>query len=188
MVQKQAEEQQKKMEEEQKKQEEDLVSNQEEKYDLLKDLDVNTWKTYESKKVGVKIKYPEDWEIVELENEKAGFALRSPKYIPTKSGIVIYDGEIYVDGHANPKQLSIENLFNTFDDGSGLLFSRYEHEDIVINRWKGVYFPNIDDEEESYNILGDKQMFSFDYEYQKNEKISEISQILKKIVENFEPL
>ena len=165
----------------------DFVQKQE--YDFSKDLDVSTWKTYESKKVGMRIKYPESWKVVELEDVKAGFTLRSPAYVPIQAGIqIFYEGEFYINDYSNPKQLSIENLFKTFDDGSDLIFSQYKYENVVINGRKGIYFSNINNKEEDYNISGNKRIFSFDYVYQKNEKIAEVSQILKKIVENFEPL
>ena len=173
------------------KSEEEKGENQDSEYDFSKDLDVSTWKTYESEKVGVRIKYPEDWSVVVLENEKAGFALRSPAYIPIQSGVVTYKGEIYVDNYSNPNQLSIENLFKTFDDGSGAIFSKNVYKDVIVSGLSGVHFPEVVDGRyynEAYVLMGNRITYSFSYEYLRDQKNPVISEILQKIVESFEPL
>lgn len=166
------------------------VTSNQESHVLLEDLDVSTWKTYENKKVGVRIKYPERWKVVDLEDDKAGFALRSPEYVPIQSGMVFYDGEIYISSYANPKQLSIKDLFQTFDDGSGLWFSQYNHEDVIIGGRNAVHFPEIveGDGREGYYVSGKKALFLFSYHYPLNQKDQRISEIFRKIVENFESL
>jgi len=170
---------------------EEKGENQDPGYDFSKDLDVSTWKTYESEKVGVRITYPEDWEVVVLENEKAGFALRSPEYspIPIQSGKFYYDGEIYIDDISNPKNLSIEELFQTFDDLSGVWFSKYDYEEVGVGKWKAVYFPELREiHRENYYVSTNRKLYSFGYKYSESRKNPDVSRILRKIVENFEPL
>ena len=158
---------------------------QKEEYDFSKDLDVSTWKTYESKKVGIRIKYPENWEIIVLEDANSDIGIRSPIHFNN------YVDSLYFGLIQNTKNLSIEDLFTTFDDTSRLIFSRNSHENVIVSGRSGVHFSEINDYgyySEEYFMIGKNLIYSFQYDYKEGQKDPIISQILKKIVENFEPL
>lgn len=169
------------------------------KYDFGNDLDIVQWKTYKSEKLGLTIKYPQSWSVVVLENEKAGIALRSPAYVPIKSGEVTYDGEIYVNSIPNPKSLSIKNLYETFDDTSRFWFSQFPYEELTITGRKSIHFSGIDelmisntgnmitDKREEFIVQGNKKVFYFSFSYLKENKNSTISEIFRRIVENSHP-
>ena len=116
--------------------------------------------------------------------------MRSPGYspIPIQSGRYYYDGEIYIDDISNPENLSIKELFQTFDDLSSFWFSKYDHEEMEVGKWKAMHFPEIDSYRENYYISTNRKLYSFGYKYSESKKNIDVSRILRKIVESFEPL
>lgn len=166
----------------------DANQNNQVEYDFSQDLDVSKWAVYESAKVGMRIKYPKDWEVVNFDDPKSDVGLRPP-------GVNTYMGSIYVGSISNLNELSIKDLFDTFDDTSRFWFTENAYEELPLPKRNGIYFPEIVDKvqysnqhTEAYFVTGENIVYSFQYIYLEDQKNPLISQILKEVVENFEPL
>jgi len=110
------------------------------------EIDISNWKTYRNEEYGFEVEYPEEWELIYLEDfypGNIGVVLRSSNYEPIKDGNVMHRGEIYIRGMDNKNNLSIEKLFSTFSDTSVFWFDKFDYTEIVINGNNGVLFDYI---------------------------------------------
>ena len=146
------------------------------------EIDASNWKSYRNEEYGFEIKYPEHWKLINLGDFYAGntgVVLQSPNYEPIKDGNVMHKGEIYIRGMDNKNNLSIEELFSTFNDTSVSWFDKFDHTDIVVNRNNEVLFDYIMENSpppipqsnikriEAY-IQGDKKVISIGYLFLEN--------------------
>ncbi len=140
-------------------------------------IDTSDWKTYRNEKFGYEIKYPKDWKLIYLSDLYPGntsISLRSPGYQSIKDENVIFDGEVYVSVIDNPSNLSIKDLFNTFNDTGRFWFAKYDHKDITINGNHGVLFDNVAEDtvsnikRTSVYIQGEKKVIDVSYLFLEN--------------------
>lgn len=140
----------------------------------------NEWASYLNKEDGFLIKFPPDWTLVELEDSKAGIALRSPDFISTQDGNVTESGEIYVNTIPNKSNFDIETLFGTFADGSNFWFDNYSHEDIKIGDFDAVKFPPFKEECEDCSfrieiyVPVEDRVISFSYSFADDNKYEDL--------------
>jgi hypothetical protein len=87
------------------------------------------WKTYAYADGSVEFRYPETWVLGKVDDPKASrtVALSSPDYCPIMSGTVPL-AEVYVTSYPNPQQLTVQQVFDGFDDGSWVLFKDYPYQ------------------------------------------------------------
>ncbi|MCH7492487.1 hypothetical protein IID19_02730 [Patescibacteria group bacterium] len=149
--------------------------------------DTSDWQTYTNAEWGISFNYPADWQAIDLPDPKAGIALSSSNYQPITSGAVTFDGEFYVNSISNPNNLSVEQLFDTFDDASVFWFEKFPYEKIDIGGNRAIKFPSLQDGTEykriSVYIVGEKQVISFSYQY---EGLSEFENIFDQILSTFQ--
>ena len=160
--------------------------------DDIPELDTSDWKVYRNEEYGFEIRYPKNWELVNLGDfyvGNTGVVLKSPNYKPIKDGNVIHKGEIYIHGIENKNDLSIEDLFDTFNDTSRFWFDKFKHKDIIINGNFGVIFDYIQEDShpsihqsniKSINayIKGDKKVIGISYLFLENPKREIFNKIL----------
>lgn len=144
------------------------------------------WKTYKDQRNDISFQYPSTWEAIDLTDSKAGVALRSPEYKTISSGKVDFSGEIYVSPIRNPENLSIEDLYATFNDTSNSWFKKFEHSNVSYNKLTGVKFPNIKEDGQLFertdiNIACDGKIVSFTYMYEEEKYQAELQQIAKSL-------
>lgn len=138
------------------------------------------WATFTFQEKGISFQYPKDWTVIDLPDPKAGVALRSPQYKTISSGNIDFSGEIYVNTIANPQNISVEDLFDTFSDTARFWFDKYEYQDIIYDGLSGVKFPKFKENNESYFrteiflVCGNKIVsISYFYEEEKYQDILE---------------
>lgn len=138
------------------------------------------WTGYLNNEYEFSIKFPPDWTLVELEDNKSGIALKSPDFIPWQSGNVTESGEIYIDATPNQSNFDIETLFSTFADGSNFWFKEYAHENIKIGDFDAVKFPQFKEDcktcrfrIEIYVPVEDR-MISFSYSFTDDNKYEDL--------------
>ncbi len=107
------------------------------------------WKTYTDQQNGFSFEYPTDWQVTVLPNMGGNLVLKSPGYVPIVSGQVTHQGEVYVLLTPNPKDLSIKDLYATYNDTSTLWFKNFQYQEIT-TPLPGVKFPLIQESNINY--------------------------------------
>jgi len=114
-------------------------------------VDTSDWETYTNEMYSYSFKYPNNWDVVELSDPKAGIALKSSEYQPINSGSVEYSGEIYVSSLSNPENLSAQELFETYSDSSRFWFEKYSNDDEIMNGKAVTYFRSFTEDGQEYS-------------------------------------
>ena len=73
---------------------------------ITTDIDTSNWKAYRNEKYGFEFKYPEGWEIVDLDNTGVGLLP------PWKKQNIEYNGDTRIFIRENVKHLSMQDFYN----------------------------------------------------------------------------
>lgn len=154
--------------------------------DNTQEAESTDWVTFNFQEKNISFQHPDDWTIIDLPDPKAGVALRSPKYSTISSGNVDYSGEIYVNTITNSQNLSIQELFDTFNDTSRFWFDNYQYENVSYNGLSGVQFPKIQESGQSYSrtdiyLTCPDKIVSLSYLYEEDKYPDIVNEIAKTV-------
>jgi len=149
----------------------------------LSTFDTSDWLAY-SVQNEFTFRYPSDWQVIALEDPRAGVAVRSPQYTPIREGSVTYEGEMYISSVDNPQNLSAEELFKTFDDTSRFWFTKHAHENVQLGNNRATYFRSFIEEGQARSLIlisGTGLIANLDYLY-KNDTVRDVFETIASTV------
>ncbi len=144
-------------------------SNENGKNKEVENYKVSAWKKYYSKEKDLQVFFPEGWQVVELEDEKAGLLLNPPR---KEFGEFALPGRIYFNHFPRKDNMKAEDWLKMASDTSVFWLDRFEHKKEKINGFNALIFPRV--QEETAELTTRKVVFveygneflSFDYSFE----------------------
>lgn len=106
------------------------------------DIDISNWKTYRNEEYEFEFKYPEGWEVIQLEDSKAGVGIQSSAFNPS---LINSLADIFVRSDLNFKNVSILDYIDSFNDSSRFWPDEYSYIEYHIGENEALSFENIEE-------------------------------------------